>query len=253
MEINDLSTYKEAYSDEFKFNDESTASLNWYSRRLCNDIRINRYTSLLSLGIGRSIVSLNLTNELKHYLKRHVIHEGSSDIIKSFRSQQNIPMEVEIIETLFEDYKTIETYDAIEAGFVLEHVDDPALILHNLRDLLKVGGRIYLAVPNARSLHRILGYEAGLLDSCYNLSDYDLQLGHKRYFDITSFTELIIDCGLKILSVEGIFLKPLTSDQLSQLQLDPRIMEALFKVGQNYPEICNSIYIVATKCDKNLK
>jgi 2-polyprenyl-3-methyl-5-hydroxy-6-metoxy-1,4-benzoquinol methylase len=239
----DLNEYQSAYAPDFKFNDENLATLDWYSRRMCADMRTNKVQTVLSLGIGHRIVSQNISGELNHHLKKHTILEGAAEIIQDYKKKYDPPLQVEIIQTYFEKFNSSDKFDAVEAGFVMEHVDDPAVVINHIKQFLKPGGKMYLAVPNARALHRVIGYEAGLLDNYYKLSKYDLQLGHKRYFDLNSFTKLALDCGLKICNVEGIFLKPVTGDQLTQLNLDPKIWEALLKTGVRFPDICNSIYM----------
>ncbi|MEO8085336.1 MAG: methyltransferase domain-containing protein [Bacteroidota bacterium] len=238
-----LNEYQSAYEPDFKFNDENLLTLDWYSKRMCADIRNQQYQSILSLGIGHRIVSRNIANELNHSLKRHVLLEGSREIIDNYQKQFNPPSQVEIIHTYFEAFKSDEKFDAIEAGFVLEHVDDPAIVINHTKKFVKPGGKMYLAVPNARSLHRIIGHEAGLLDNIYKLGKYDLQLGHKRYFDINSFSKLAIDCGLKICNIEGILMKPVTTGQLQDLKLNENLWQALLKAGVHYPDMCNAIYM----------
>jgi SAM-dependent methyltransferase len=238
-----LNEYQSAYGPDFKFNDENLSTLNWYSKRMCADIRSNKVQTVLSLGIGHRIVSQNIAVELKHHLRKHTILEGAAEIITDYKIKYNPPKQVEIIQTYFEKFNTNEKYDAVEAGFVMEHVDDPEIVINHIKQFLKPEGKMYLSVPNARSLHRVIGYEAGFLDNYYKLSKYDLQLGHKRYFDLNSFTKLALDCGLKICNVEGILLKPVSGDQLLQLNLNPKIWEALLKVGVGLPNLCNSIYM----------
>ncbi len=241
--VENLNEYQEAYGPGFKFNDENISTLEWYSRRMCADMRANKVQTVLSLGIGHRIVSRNISGELKHHLKKHIILEGAAEIIDDYKRKYDPPTQVEIVQTYFEEYYSSESFDAVEAGFVMEHVDDPKRVINHIKQFLKPGGKMYLSVPNARSLHRIIGYEAGLLDNYYKLSKHDLQLGHKRYFDLNSFTKLALDCGLKICNVEGILLKPVTGDQLTQLNLEPKVWEALLKVGVKFPDICNSIYM----------
>jgi len=70
-------------------------------------------------------------------------------------------------------------------GFVLEHVDDPSAIIAKYTGYLEQNGRMFIAVPNSQSMHRRLGYMAGLMEKIDILSSADLQLGHKRYFSCT--------------------------------------------------------------------
>jgi hypothetical protein len=56
-------------------------------------------------------------------------------------------------------------------------VDDPGVIVRQFSRYLAPGGAMFIVVPNARSLHRLIGHKAGLLDNLYRLSAEDLQLG----------------------------------------------------------------------------
>ena len=72
---------------------------------------------------------------------------------------------------------------------------------------LAPGGVAAIAVPNARSLHRLVGQRAGLLDDLYRLSEHDLALGHRRYFDRERLVALVEGAGLRVAGCEGILLK----------------------------------------------
>jgi SAM-dependent methyltransferase len=136
--------------------------------------------------------------------------------------------------------------DAVEMGFVLEHVADPDRLVRRYAGFLAKGGLAAIAVPNARSLHRLVGQRAGLLDDLYRLSEHDLALGHRRYFDLGSLKRLVEGAGLRIGACEGILLKCLTTGQLSRLGLDERVLEAFCEIGADHPDIANSIYLEAS-------
>ena len=46
---------------------------------------------------------------------------------------------------------------------------------------------------------------------------------------------------LKILSIEGIFLKPLMTSQLQSLKLSKEIINGMLEMGKKYPELSNAI------------
>ena len=203
---------------------------------------------LLSLGIGHSIVSNMLLRLMSdQYIGHYTLIEGSDVLISKFRSRLDAGSEqLEIIPTFFEDYVPEEAFDAIEMGFVLEHVDDPGLILSRFKKFLRPGGTLFVAVPNARSLHRLVGNSAGLLSDLYELSDYDRQLGHQRYFDAHSIRALVEEFGFKVLGMHGLVLKPFSTQQLLDLSLPPEIWTAFTDVGYQLPEIANGIFLEAT-------
>jgi SAM-dependent methyltransferase len=235
------------YRPEFKFHDENLAMLSWYAQRLSTALLSAGSRSLLSLGIGHQVVSRRLLSELSGTLRQYTIVEGSATRIAELQETASLPPFVRIEHAYFEDFTPSEELDAIEMGFVLEHVEDPLLVLQRYAGFLKPRGLLVVVVPNACSLHRLLGHAAGLLDDVYRLSAEDLELGHRRYFDLTSLRALVSTSGLQIRAAEGIFLKPLTTGQLQHLALPPAVAEALFKVGVSYPEIANAIYLETTR------
>jgi 2-polyprenyl-3-methyl-5-hydroxy-6-metoxy-1,4-benzoquinol methylase len=245
MKSNELDELKSAYEPQFPYHDENLLMLNCYAAELCNFCKLKEIRSLLSLGIGHGVLPSTIIKELGKQLDNYTLVEGSSEIIERFKSAIGQISFVELVNSYFENYSTDRIFDALEIGFVLEHVDDPELVLKRFVSYVRPGGIVFLAVPNARSLHRLIGSEAGLLPNLYQLSPYDLQLGHKRYFDLSSFSSLVEACGLRIEKTEGIFLKPLMTKQLEQLELSPEIYRALINVGKSLPEISNSLFIQA--------
>ena len=247
MGSGDLDALKSAYEPSFKFHDENRRMLSWYAHRMVARLRRERRRRLVSLGLGHQVVCDAIFAELLPELESYTIVEGSEAILDDFRCRRGVPPGVQLVHALFEEFEPDAPYDAMELGFVLEHVDDPMAVLRRYAEWLAPGGTAILVVPNARSLHRLIGQAAGLLDSVYRLSEQDVDLGHQRYFDVESQIALVTRAGLKIRLVEGVMLKPLTTGQLAALALPPPVIDALFQVGVERPAIANAIYVEATR------
>lgn len=239
----DLNAYKAAYTEQFPYHRDEEALLAAYARKIVERLQGQQSLRVLSLGIGGQRVSQAIRDQLD--VTDYHILEGSADIIARYRAETVPPAHVSIHHTYFENAHFEQPFDAIEMGFVLEHVDDPGLILRRFRTFLKPGGVLFAAVPNARSLHRLLGHCAGFLADLHGLSQYDRELGHKRYFDSHSISRLVEDSGYVILDKVGLVLKPLTTSQLQQLSLAPSIEKAFIDVGYDLPDICNGILLTA--------
>lgn len=237
-----LDRHQPAYDKAFPHFEENRVVHEAYGARLATLARTERWRSMLSLGVGHAEVARPLVQLVREeVLERYVIVDAASQMLRKF--QQSVhpePPGLELVEAYFESFEHAVRFDAIEAGFVLEHVDDPAKLLQRMRRFLAPGGRLFVAVPNAMSLHRRIGHEAGLLPDCFALSAADRALGHQRYFDVLSLGRLVQDCGYKVESTEGLLLKPLTSQQLNQLALTPDVWRALQSVAKPYPELSNS-------------
>jgi SAM-dependent methyltransferase len=228
-----LDEYSEAYNSEFKYALDNDLIIHEYAKRVSSRLK---GSSLLELGIGHSYA----TGIFRPRVSRYVIVEGSGAIIRKFRSKSKVK-DVEIVESYFEEYETTERFDNIIMGFILEHVDDPDFILERFKRFLSDEGRIFITAPNSDALNRRLGYEAGLIESLEWLSDSDRQLGHKRYLNLKKLEDLAAGKNLCVLAVEGLFLKPITTDQIKQLKFDRKILDAMMKAGTQYPELCAAI------------
>lgn len=199
--------------------------------------------SLLELGLGHGYSTLEFMGIVGG---GYTVLEGDNAIIEKF-NHEHPGHEIQIIKTCFEDFEIERKFDIIVAGFVLEHVADPLQIVKKYMTYLDEKGRMFIAVPNAEALNRRLGYEAGLLSDMGNLSQMDIELGHKRYFTVSSLSEMVKEAGMKLTGIEGIYLKPFTTSQILSLNLDWPIIKAMCKVGRKYPELSLGILAECVK------
>jgi len=220
-----------AYQPDFEFDFDNQLILNLYSHLILEHIT-NR-GSLLELGLGHGVTS----NIFEGKFIRHAVVEGSQKVIDQFRAA-NPDSTINVIHSLFEDYSPDILFDIIIAGFVFEHVDDPASLMRRLRSWVRPGGIIAVTVPNAESMHRQIGLHAGFLKSLNDLSPGDLQLGHQRLFTRTTLRDLYRVAQLADPTILGLFLKPFTTAQLKQLSLSKQILDAMCHVGRDLPELC---------------
>jgi 2-polyprenyl-3-methyl-5-hydroxy-6-metoxy-1,4-benzoquinol methylase len=234
MTANYLDQLKDAYDDSFPYALDNRLIINWYPERIISRVPGG---SLLEMGVGHGFCSLRLAG----HFKRHIIIEGSGQIIEKFRTEACGIEHIEIIQTFFEDFTSEEKFDVILMGFVLEHVEDPNFIVDKFRSFLKPNGSIFITVPNAHALNKRLGYEAGMITDLDTLSEADLALGHKRLFTVDSIRDLAEKNGCRIDMLEGLFLKPIATQQIHDLKLSEEILQAMLKVGVNYPDLCVGI------------
>lgn len=147
--------------------------------------------------------------------------------------------------SLFEAYEPEERFENILLGHVLEHVEDPVLILKRAAGWLSPNGRIFAAVPNSRSLHRQAAVIMGLLPFEETLNEADHHHGHRRVYNPETFRR---DFSLANLTIEvfgGYWLKPVSNSQIER-DWTPEMLEGFMLLGERYPDISGEIYIVAS-------
>jgi SAM-dependent methyltransferase len=217
---------------------ENDLILNWYPERIIK--RFGHCGSLLELGIGHGYTP-SIFNAA---CDRHVIIEGSQVVIDLF-NEKSPDFSGEVVFSYFEDFDTEERFDVIVMGFVLEHVEDPGLVLDRFRKFLKPGGKLFAAVPNAKSMNRRLGVELGKIDDIYSLNANDLALGHRRQYCRDTFQQELERHGYSMTYQEGIYLKPLPLGVLKTLPDFQENLEAMLRVGIEFPDLCVALLMEA--------
>lgn len=227
---NTLDNHVQAYQGVSIYDFDNLIQLKWYPERIVGFSK--GATSLLELGLGHGIT----TSVFGQHFKRHVVVDASPAVINNFR--QRFPdSTVEIAKSYFETFDTLERFEVIVFGYILEHVEDPIRVLKHFRNFLAPGGRMFVTVPNAEVLNRRLGHLAGLLPDMQELSEHDLLLGHKRYYTVKSLQEDVRQAGYTIQRLEGIYLKLLPTSQMISLNLSDDVIHALCLAAIDYPEL----------------
>jgi 2-polyprenyl-3-methyl-5-hydroxy-6-metoxy-1,4-benzoquinol methylase len=237
-----LDVHVAAYEGKNIYDFDNEIVLTWYPKRIARVVKNPR--AVLDLGLGHGFA----TEIFSGGPGRHVVLEGSPAVIENFKLRYP-DNKSELIETYFEEFDTDERFDLIVMGFVLEHVDDPLLILNRFRKFLAPAGKLFVAVPNAEVMNRRLGNLAGMLPDIQALSEHDRVLGHQRYFTVDSLAKLVSDAGFEIERMEGIYLKPFSTSQILSLNLKTEIIQALCEIGIEYPELSVAMLAQLTPVD----
>ncbi len=232
-----------AYEDNFPFAFDNRIILNWYPRRIIEKCAASE--RVLELGIGHGYSCKRFSD----YFASYTVIDGSTAIIQRFR-EQFPDSNTKVVEGYFEEFETADRFDTIIMGFILEHVTDPREILSRYKAFLNPGGRCFVAVPNAESLHRRFGHAAGCLEDLFTMGEGDLALGHRRLYSVQTLTRELQSCGYRVVSREGIFLKPLTTAQLVSLKFEDEILEGMCRVGVSYPELSAGLLFEAVANDQ---
>jgi ubiquinone biosynthesis O-methyltransferase len=168
--------------------------------------------------------------------------DGSAAKIEIARENYS-DLDAQFKHVMFESVEFEPEFDTVIATNVLEHVDSPAEFIAMCRGALRPGGRLIFTVPNATSLHKRIGLHMGLIDDLYALTDADLRKGHTRIYDAETLLVDLEESGFVVDHIGGILLKPLSNDQMESW--DRPVIEALYEIGREMPELSSSLIVVA--------
>jgi 2-polyprenyl-3-methyl-5-hydroxy-6-metoxy-1,4-benzoquinol methylase len=152
--------------------------------------------------------------------------------------------DAKVHHALFEDYEPNTTFDAIILGHVLEHVEDPRALLARTRGWLAPSGAVYVAVPNARSIHRQAAVLMSLLETEHSFNEADAHHGHRRVYDPETLRADISAAGLRVSIFGGYWLKPLSNEQI-EAHWSAEMLDAFMALGERYPDTAAELYVVA--------
>lgn len=230
----DLSNYTSKYFSDPRLEIENYLIMNEYPSLIGK--KISKVSRLLELGIGHGF-TIPIFNQ---FCYEHDVIEGSNLVIQNFKTKYPAN-KCKLIESYFEDFDTDIKYDVIVVGFVLEHVENPIEILRKYKAFLTNNGSMFIAVPNAMSLNRRLGLKLGMINNIYDLNETDHSLGHLRNYCVNTLEQDIAEAGLKIIEMNGLYLKPLPLSQLKMLNNFTEHMKAFLELGYHYPELSVAI------------
>jgi 2-polyprenyl-3-methyl-5-hydroxy-6-metoxy-1,4-benzoquinol methylase len=115
------------------------------------------------------------------------------------------------------------SFDTILCYDVLEHLRDPWTVLARLRELLRPGGRVHVALPNAR--HTSLWLPLVLRGRFAYAPEGVLDVTHLRFFARRDAEELVRGAGFDVAAVEH--QRPDTRNGRLALRLAPRLWPEL--------------------------
>ena len=204
--------------------------------------------SLLELGSFKG----DFTKRFTSYFDDVTCVEASSIAIEDAKCK--LGDKIRFVNSLFETATLPKRYDNIVLTHVLEHIDDPVLVLKRINDeWLAEGGRFFLVCPNANAPSRQIAVKMGLITHNAAVTPAEAEHGHRCTYSLDTLERDANAAGLKIMHRSGIFFKALANFQWDRLLntdiISKEYLEGCYKLGQHYPDLCSSIFLICERGD----
>ncbi len=178
--------------------------------------------------------------------------DASSNAICLAKERMKKAAHVRFVTSVFEEASLGETYENIFLTHVLEHLDDRAGLLQKIRqEWMSETGRLFVACPNANAPSRQIAVKMGLISSNAAVTEAERLHGHTITYSLDTLESEIQKAGLTVIHKSGIFFKALANFQWDRLLetdiISREYLDGCYSLGQQYPELCSSIYCVCTK------
>ncbi len=200
---------------------------------------------ILEIGCGADAIFNHLTD-----FDSCVVVEPGSRFADKARSDASGDSRVNIVQGLLEDVSdqlVSRAFDLILVSGLLHELPRPEGILRAVRPLCSASTVVHVNVPNARSLHRLLALEMGLISNPAETSERQKRLQQAHTFDLAGLRSLCEREGFKEFDSGSYFIKPFAHAQMAQLQsmgfLDERMLDGLFGLEKHLPGLGSEIFI----------
>lgn len=204
--------------------------------------------SLLELGSFKG----NFTQRLLERFDDVTCVEASSEAISE--AKLRIGDKAIFINGTFEQVHLPKRYDNIILTHVLEHLDDPVAILRRINEeWLAPGGRLFLVCPNANAPSRHIAVKMGLITHNAAVTPAEAEHGHRCTYSLDTLERDAVAAGLSVVHRSGIFFKALANFQWDRLLqtdiISKEYLEGCYQLGQQYPDLCSSIFLLCEHGD----
>jgi len=204
--------------------------------------------NLLEIGSYKG----DFTKRLLPYFHNITCIEASDEAINIAKSK--LTSEIQFINKKFEEVKPSLKYDNIILTHVLEHIDEPQLLLKKVtNEWLSNNGRLFLVCPNANAPSRQIAVKMGLISHNSAITEAEASHGHKITYALDTLERDARSGGLKVIFRSGIFFKALANFQWDKLLktdiISKEFLDGCYEIGQLYPELCSSIFLLCEKGD----
>lgn len=205
--------------------------------------------SLLELGSFKG----DFTRRLLPFFSDITCVEVSNVAIDEARNE--FGDKVMFVNSPFEKAALPRRYDNIVMTHVLEHLNDPVLVLKRINiEWLAEGGRLFLVCPNANAPSRQIAVKMGLITHNSAVTQAETDHGHQCTYTMDTLERDAVNAGLTVIHRSGIFFKALANFQWDQILntdiISKEYLEGCYKIGQQYPDLCSSIFLMCEKSDR---
>jgi SAM-dependent methyltransferase len=202
-----------------------------------------RTGSVLELGSFKG----DFTRRLLPYFDDVTCVEASDAAVAEARGK--LGEAVKFVNSTFEAASLPRRYDHIVMSHVLEHLDDPVGVLRRIdREWLGTRGRLFLVCPNGNAPSRQIAVKMKLITHNSAVTPAEAQHGHRRTYTLDTLERDAAAAGLRVVHRSGIFFKAFANFQWDRLlQTDivsADYLEGCYQLGQQYPDLCSSIFLL---------
>lgn len=239
----DLLDYQEQYANQ----PYEKYQVAFRKRKLIELLQKYDHKELLEVGCGLESIFLDFNS----YKNITVIEPAEMFYDKAITDKERaLNKNITVIKALLEDTLPQlkgKKFDFILVSSLLHEIPDQPKFFKTLYEIASEGTVIHLNVPNAKSFHRLLAVEMGLIKSEFQKSDSNIQFQQHTVFDIDLLKETAENNGFEIIESGSYSFKPFTHQQMQNMinnnSITEQMLDGFYKMERYLPNVGSEIFV----------
>lgn len=242
----DLADYERNYAAQYREHGFETVMVAARRQRVLESLGDSAGKRVLEIGCGMEPAVASLTRSWSR-----VVVEPAASFASAARAQLAGQPRSEVVEGFFEEVANAAPasgpFDTVIVSSLLHEVADPRRLLSAVRSVCAAGALVHVNVPNARSFHRILAVEMGLIADVFEPSETERKFQRTTRFDMASLVAFVEEHGFAVRAFGSYFVKPFTHDQMQRARqagiVDEAMLRGLYRMARHLPDLGAELYV----------
>lgn len=248
--MRDLENYQHLYADQ----PYERYLIHYRKRKILEILSRYPHSILMEVGCGLDPIFNDLTSFDKLYVvepAKLFYNNALSQVVKSSKNDA-IEIKNKVLEDCIEEFKNIE-FDFIIVSCLLHELANPKEFLSVINQIVSKRTLVHINVPNAKSFHRLLAVEMGIIKNEFQKSERNIKFQQNTVFEMDSLLNLLEEGGFEVVESGSFSFKPFTHDQMEKMVqsglLTEKMLEGFYRMEKYLPNLGSEIYANAIRKD----
>ncbi|MCI8377732.1 MAG: class I SAM-dependent methyltransferase [Lachnospiraceae bacterium] len=234
----------EKYSESYMVSDFEEYQVAYRRKKVLEIIHKYAPRKILDIGCGMDPLFQYIDGMYDYYC----VVEPSS-IFCNYAAQLAEGRNVTCLQGFFYPSEELadKRFDFIICSSLLHELEQPEEMLKGIFEVSDIDTVVHINVPNAKSIHRLLAMEMGLIPNEYELSDRNILYQQHSVYDLDMLKAIVEDNGFDVIEDGSYFVKPFTHHQMHQMLdssiVNKDVLDGLYNIVKYIPEYGSEIFV----------
>ena len=243
------------YQDQYLNQPYERFQVKFRKRKVLEILEKYNHKFLLEIGCGLEPIFLDSINfeTLVIVEPANLFYENAINKLAEFNYKNKVTIYKKLLENVTEDLAQ-NTFDFILLSSLLHEIPNQIKFIKSLHYICNSDTIVHVNVPNAKSFHRLLALEMGLIKTEYEKSESNIQFQQNTVFDLEHLKKMFIDNGFEVIEEGSYSFKPFTHKQMEQMIqsniITEQTLNGFYKMEKYMQNLGSEIYINVRKTIK---